>query len=91
MSPPPQNHGEKRSLPRTNEDNSAPPAKQIKEEEDAVTWRTHQINNDLPILQHWRDPTISVMAQAEGRIETLRVTRWGPLFSTLSRQTQGQD
>ncbi|EGC6140272.1 SET domain-containing protein-lysine N-methyltransferase [Salmonella enterica] len=90
VSPPPQNHGEKRSLPRTNEDNSAPPAKQIKEEEDAVTWRTHQINNDLPILQHWRDPTISVMAQAEGRIETLRVTRWGPLFSTLSRQTKAR-
>ncbi|EJJ4070628.1 SET domain-containing protein-lysine N-methyltransferase [Salmonella enterica] len=81
---------EKRSLPSTKEDISAPPAKQIKEEEDDVTWRTHQINNNLPILQHWRDPTISVMAQAEGRIETLQVTRWGPLFNLLSRQTKAR-
>ncbi|EDV2601796.1 hypothetical protein YL12_004730, partial [Salmonella enterica subsp. houtenae] len=62
--------------PQDSEDIAAPPAKQIKEE-DVVTWRTHQINNNLPILQHWRDPTISVMAQAEGRTETLQVTRWG--------------
>ncbi|MFS9887100.1 SET domain-containing protein-lysine N-methyltransferase [Salmonella enterica] len=81
---------EKRSLPSTKEDISAPPAKQIKEEEDDVTWRTHQINNNLPILQHWRDPTISVMAQAEGRIETLQITRWGPLFNLLSRQTKAR-
>ncbi|EKA6604781.1 SET domain-containing protein-lysine N-methyltransferase [Salmonella enterica] len=81
---------EKRSLPSTKEDISAPPAKQIKEEEDDVTWRTHQINNNLPILQHWRDSTISVMAQAEGRIETLQVTRWGPLFNLLSRQTKAR-
>ncbi len=81
---------EKRSLPSTKEDISAPPAKQIKEEEDDVTWRTHQINNNLPILQHWRDPTISVMAQAEGRIETLQVTQWGPLFNLLSRQTKAR-
>lgn len=81
---------EKRSLPSTKEDISAPPAKQIKEEEDDVTWRTHQINNNLPILQHWRDPTISVMAQAEGRIEILQVTRWGPLFNLLSRQTKAR-
>ncbi|EAM2911835.1 SET domain-containing protein-lysine N-methyltransferase [Salmonella enterica] len=88
MSTPPERSGEKRSLPSTKEDTSAPLAKQIKEEEDDVTWRTHQINNKLPILQHWRDPTISVMAQAEGRIKTLQVTRWGPLFNLLSRQTK---
>ncbi|EBA3997786.1 SET domain-containing protein-lysine N-methyltransferase [Salmonella enterica subsp. enterica] len=86
----PASSGEKRSLPSTKEDITAPPAKQIKEEEDDVTWRTHQINNNLPILQHWRDPTISVMAQAEGRIETLQVTRWGPLFNLLSRQTKAR-
>ncbi|HAE2718623.1 TPA_asm: SET domain-containing protein-lysine N-methyltransferase, partial [Salmonella enterica subsp. salamae serovar 58:d:z6] len=72
------------------EDVSVPPAKQIKEEEDPVTWRTHQINNNLPILQHWRDPTISVMARAEGRIESLQVTRWGPLFNWLPRQTRAR-
>ncbi|ESE82812.1 hypothetical protein SEI61121_15798 [Salmonella enterica subsp. indica serovar 6,14,25:z10:1,(2),7 str. 1121] len=87
---PPENSGEKRSPPSTKEDIAAPPAKQIKEEEDDVTWRTHQINNNLPILQHWRDPTISVMAQAEGRIETLQVTRWGPLFNPLPRQTKAR-
>ncbi|ECF5951748.1 SET domain-containing protein, partial [Salmonella enterica subsp. diarizonae] len=59
-------------------------------EEDDVTWRTHQINNNLPILRHWRDPAISVMTQAEGRIETLQVTRWGPLFNLLSRQTKAR-
>ncbi|ELX3684501.1 SET domain-containing protein-lysine N-methyltransferase [Salmonella enterica] len=90
VSTPPASSGEKRSLPSTKEDISAPPAKQIKEEEDDVTWRTHQINNNLPILQHWRDPTISVMAQAEGRIETLQVTRWRPLFNLLSRQTKAR-
>lgn len=86
----PERSGEKRSLPSTKEDLSAPPAKQIKEEEDDVTWRTHQINNNLPILRHWRDPAISVIAQAEGRIETLHVTRWGPLFNLLSRQTKAR-
>ncbi|EDX6190732.1 SET domain-containing protein [Salmonella enterica subsp. diarizonae] len=86
----PERSGEKRSLPSTKEDISAPPAKQIKKEEDAVTWRTHQINNNLPILQHWRDPTISVMAQAEGKIETLQVTRWGPLFNPLPRQIKAR-
>ncbi|EAO7955189.1 SET domain-containing protein-lysine N-methyltransferase [Salmonella enterica] len=90
MSTPPERSGEKRSLPSTKEDTSAPPAKQIKEEEDDVTWRTHQINNNLPILRHWRDPAISVMTQAEGRIETLQVTRWGPLFNLLSRQTKAR-
>ncbi|EDH3271638.1 SET domain-containing protein-lysine N-methyltransferase [Salmonella enterica] len=90
VSTPPASSGEKRSLPSTKEDISAPPAKQMKEEEDDVTWRTHQINNKLPILQHWRDPTISVMAQAEGRIETLQVTRWGPLFNALPRQTKAR-
>lgn len=90
VSTPPASSGEKRSLPSTKEDIPAPPAKQIKEEEDDVTWRTHQINNNLPILQHWRDPTISVMAQAEGRIETLQVTRWGPLFNLLPRQTKAR-
>ncbi|EBL7064665.1 SET domain-containing protein-lysine N-methyltransferase [Salmonella enterica] len=90
MSTPPERSGEKRSLPSTKEDTSAPLAKQIKKEEDDVTWRTHQINNKLPILQHWRDPTISVMAQAEGRIKTLQVTRWGPLFNLLSRQTKAR-
>ncbi|HDI4957003.1 TPA: SET domain-containing protein-lysine N-methyltransferase [Salmonella enterica] len=90
VSTPPASSGEKRSLPSTKEDISAPPAKQMKEEEDDVTWRTHQINNNLPILQHWRDPTISVMAQAEGRIETLQVTRWRPLFNLLSRQTKAR-
>ncbi|ELZ1358797.1 SET domain-containing protein, partial [Salmonella enterica] len=55
MSAPPECSGEKRSLPSTKADISAPPAKHIKEEEDDVTWRTHQINNNLPILQHWRD------------------------------------
>ncbi|ECP8613740.1 SET domain-containing protein-lysine N-methyltransferase, partial [Salmonella enterica subsp. diarizonae] len=90
MTAPPEHSGEKRSLPSTKEDISAPPAKQIKKEEDAVTWRTHQINNNLPILQHWRDPTISVMAQAEGRIETLQVTRWGPLFNPLPRQIKAR-
>ncbi|EAW1960996.1 SET domain-containing protein-lysine N-methyltransferase [Salmonella enterica] len=90
ISTPPERSGEKRSLPSTKEYTSAPPAKQIKEEEDDVTWRTHQINNKLPILQHWRDPTISVMAQAEGRIKTLQVTRWGPLFNLLSRQTKAR-
>ncbi|EAB6785796.1 SET domain-containing protein [Salmonella enterica subsp. enterica serovar Kentucky] len=90
MSTPPERSGEKRSLPSTKEDISAPPAKQIKEEEDDVTWLTHQINNNLPILRHWRDPAISVMAQAEGRIETLQVTRWGPLFNLLSRQTKAR-
>ncbi|ECJ4606634.1 SET domain-containing protein [Salmonella enterica subsp. enterica serovar Telhashomer] len=90
MSTPPERSGEKRSLPSTKADISAPPAKQIKEEEDDVTWRTHQINNNLPILQHWRDPAISVMAQAEGRIETLQVTRWGPLFNLLSRKTKAR-
>ncbi|HCM1960698.1 TPA: SET domain-containing protein-lysine N-methyltransferase [Salmonella enterica subsp. salamae serovar 56:l,v:z39] len=87
---PPESSGEKRSLSLTTEDISAPPAKQFKEEEDPVTWRTHQINNNLPILQHWRDPTISVMAQAEGRIESLQVTRWGPLFNGLPRQTRAR-
>ncbi|ECV9820137.1 SET domain-containing protein-lysine N-methyltransferase [Salmonella enterica subsp. houtenae] len=76
--------------PQDSEDIAAPPAKQMKEEEDDVTWRTHQINNNLPILQHWRDPTISVMAQAEGRIETLQVTRWRPLFNALPRQTKAR-
>ncbi|EGF6170437.1 SET domain-containing protein-lysine N-methyltransferase [Salmonella enterica] len=90
VSTPPASSGEKRSLPSTKEDISAPLAKQMKEEEDDVTWRTHQINNNLPILQHWRDPTISVMAQAEGRIETLQVTRWRPLFNLLSRQTKAR-
>ncbi|ECF5899281.1 SET domain-containing protein [Salmonella enterica subsp. salamae] len=90
VSPAPASSGEKRSLSLTTEDISAPPAKQIKEEEDPVTWRTHQINNNLPILQHWRDPTISVMAQAEGRIESLQVTRWGPLFNWLPRQTRAR-
>ncbi|EAX8596140.1 SET domain-containing protein [Salmonella enterica] len=90
MSPAPASHGEKHSLPLTTEDIPAPPAKQIKEEEDTVTWRTHQINNNLPILQHWRDPTISVMAHAEGRIETLHVTRWGPLFNMLPRQARAR-
>nr|EEE1919822.1 SET domain-containing protein-lysine N-methyltransferase [Salmonella enterica subsp. diarizonae] len=90
MTAPPEHSGEKRSLPSTKEDISAPPAKQIKKEEDDVTWRTHQINNNLPILRHWRDPAISVMTQAEGRIETLQVTRWGPLFNLLSRQTKAR-
>ncbi|EFV0040790.1 SET domain-containing protein-lysine N-methyltransferase, partial [Salmonella enterica] len=90
VSTPPASSGEKRSLPSTKEDISAPPAKQMKEEEDDVTWRTHQINNNLPILQHWRDPTISVMAQAEGRIETLQVTRWRPLFNAFPRQTKAR-
>lgn len=90
VSMPPERSGEKRSLPSTKEGIPALPAKQIKEEEDDVTWRTHQINNNLPILQHWRDPTISVMARAEGRIETLQVTRWGPLFNLLSRKTKAR-
>ncbi|EJO0240708.1 SET domain-containing protein-lysine N-methyltransferase, partial [Salmonella enterica] len=90
VSTPPASSGKKRSLPSTKEDISAPPAKQMKEEEDDVTWRTHQINNNLPILQHWRDPTISVMTQAEGRIETLQVTRWRPLFNALPRQTKAR-
>ncbi|EHZ8531773.1 SET domain-containing protein-lysine N-methyltransferase [Salmonella enterica] len=96
VSMPPERSGEKRSLPSTKKDIPALPAKQIKEEEeeeeeeDDVTWRTHQINNNLPILQHWRDPTISVMARAEGRIETLQVTRWGPLFNPLPRQTKAR-
>ncbi|EAW8185555.1 SET domain-containing protein-lysine N-methyltransferase [Salmonella enterica] len=90
VSTPPERSGEKRSPPSTKEDIPAPPAKQIKEEEDDVTWRTHQINNNLPILQDWRDPTISVMARAEGRIETLHVTRWGPLFNLLSQQTKAR-
>ncbi|EAW8147842.1 SET domain-containing protein [Salmonella enterica subsp. enterica] len=90
VSMPPERSGEKRSLPSTKEDIPALPAKQIKEEEEDVTWRTHQINNNLPILQHWRDPTISVMARAEGRIETLQVTRWGPLFNPLPRQTKAR-
>ncbi|ECW0821439.1 SET domain-containing protein-lysine N-methyltransferase, partial [Salmonella enterica subsp. enterica] len=90
VSMPPERSGKKRSLPSTKEDIPALPAKQIKEEEDDVTWRTHQINNNLPILQHWRDPTISVMARAEGRIETLQVTRWGPLFNPLPRQTKAR-
>ncbi|EDV5432792.1 SET domain-containing protein [Salmonella enterica subsp. enterica serovar Thompson] len=90
VSMPPERSGEKRSLPSTKEGIPALPAKQIKEEEDDVTWRTHQINNNLPILQHWRDPTISVMARSEGRIETLQVTRWGPLFNPLPRQTKAR-
>ncbi|EDB2180276.1 SET domain-containing protein-lysine N-methyltransferase [Salmonella enterica] len=94
VSMPPERSGEKRSLPSTKKDIPALPAKQIKEEEeeeeDDVTWRTHQINNNLPILRHWRDPAISVMTQAEGRIETLQVTRWGPLFNLLSRQTKAR-
>ncbi|ECY7950104.1 SET domain-containing protein, partial [Salmonella enterica subsp. enterica serovar Thompson] len=90
MSAPPECSGEKRSLPSTKADISAPPAKHIKEEEDDVTCRTHQINNNLPILQDWSDPTISVMARTEGRIETLHVTRWGPLFNMLSRQTKAR-
>ncbi|HDC1416246.1 TPA: SET domain-containing protein-lysine N-methyltransferase [Salmonella enterica] len=90
VSPAPANSREKRSLPLATENISAPPAKQIKEEEDPVTWRTHQINNNLPILQYWRDPTISVMARAEGRIESLQVTRWGPLFNWLPRQIRAR-
>ncbi|ECC7444793.1 TPA: SET domain-containing protein-lysine N-methyltransferase [Salmonella enterica subsp. enterica serovar Newport] len=90
VSMPPERSGGKRSRPSTKEDIPAPPAKQIKEEEDDVTWRTHQINNNLPILQHWSDPTISVMAKEEGRIETLRVTQWGSLFSPLPRQTKAR-
>ncbi|EGT8582986.1 SET domain-containing protein [Salmonella enterica] len=90
VSAPPERSGEKRSLPSTKEDISAPPAKQIKEEEDDVTWRTHQINNNLPILQHWRDSAISVMARAEGRIETLQVTRWGSLFNPLPRKIKAR-
>ncbi len=30
------------------------------------------------------------MAQAEGKIETLQVTLWGPLFNLLSRQTKAR-
>ncbi|HAU3361551.1 TPA: SET domain-containing protein [Salmonella enterica subsp. salamae] len=90
VSPTPASSGEKRSFPLATEDIPTPPAKQIKEEEDPVTWRTHQIHNNLPILQHWRDPTISVMAQAEGRIESLQVTRWGPLFNRLPRQARAR-
>ncbi|ENY2728833.1 SET domain-containing protein-lysine N-methyltransferase, partial [Salmonella enterica] len=90
MSAPPECSGEKRSLPSTKADISAPPAKHIKEEEDDVTCRTHQINNNLPILQHWRDPAISVMARAEGRIETLQVTRWGSLFNPLPRKIKAR-
>nr|WP_309505762.1 SET domain-containing protein-lysine N-methyltransferase [Salmonella bongori] len=51
-----------------------------------MTWRTHQIDNNLPILQHWRDPTVSVMEQAEGRKEALQVTLWGSLFNRLPRR-----
>ncbi|EHX3574205.1 TPA: SET domain-containing protein-lysine N-methyltransferase [Salmonella enterica subsp. salamae serovar 48:z81:z39] len=90
VSAPPERSGEKRSLPSTKADISAPPAKHIKEEEDDVTCRTHQINNNLPILQHWRDPAISVMARAEGRIETLQVTRWGSLFNPLPRKIKAR-
>ncbi|WP_079777856.1 SET domain-containing protein-lysine N-methyltransferase [Salmonella bongori] len=78
--------GDKRALPLAGEDIPAPPTKQIKKEEDAVTWRTHQIDNNLPILQHWRDPTVSVMEQAEGRKEALQVTLWGSLFNRLPRR-----
>ncbi|ENZ9712673.1 SET domain-containing protein-lysine N-methyltransferase, partial [Salmonella bongori] len=78
--------GDKRALPLAEEDISAPQAKQIKKEEDAVTWRTHQIDNNLPILQHWRDPTVSVLEQAEGRKEALQVTLWGSLFNRLPRR-----
>ncbi len=90
VSAPPECSGEKRSLPSAKADISAPPAKHIKEEEDDVTWRTHQINNNLPILQHWRNPAISVMARAEGRIETLQVTRWGSLFNPLPRKIKAR-
>ncbi|WP_370626994.1 SET domain-containing protein-lysine N-methyltransferase, partial [Salmonella bongori] len=82
--------GDKRALPLEGEDIPAPPTKQIKKEEDAVTWRTHQIDNNLPILQHWRDPTVSVLAQAEGRKETLQVTLWGSLFNQLPRETKAR-
>ncbi|EIT4622797.1 SET domain-containing protein-lysine N-methyltransferase [Salmonella bongori] len=82
--------GDKRALPLAGEDIPAPPTKQIKKEEDAVTWRTHQIDNNLPILQHWRDPTVSVLAQAEGRKETLQVTLWGSLFNRLPRETKAR-
>ncbi|EGB0328594.1 TPA: SET domain-containing protein-lysine N-methyltransferase [Salmonella enterica subsp. enterica serovar Poona] len=86
----PAGSGEKRPLLRAQEDMSVLTVKRIKEEEDTVTWRTHQINNNLPILQHWRDPTISVLAQAEGRKETLHVTLWGPLFNRLPRDTKAR-
>ncbi|VDZ79396.1 phage-like protein [Salmonella bongori] len=86
MSTPSESIGDKRSLPWAEEDISAPQAKQIKKEEDAVTWRTHQIDNNLPILQHWRDPTVSVMEQAEGGKEALQVTLWGSLFNRLPRR-----
>ncbi|ECC8734860.1 SET domain-containing protein [Salmonella bongori] len=82
--------GDKRALPVAGEDIPVPTTKQIKKEEDAVTWRTHQIDNNLPILQHWRDPTVSVLAQAEGRKETLQVTLWGSLFNRLPRETKAR-
>ncbi|ASG55193.1 SET domain-containing protein [Salmonella bongori] len=82
--------GDKRAIPVAGEDIPVPTTKQIKKEEDAVTWRTHQINNNLPILQHWRDPTVSVLAQAEGRKETLQVTLWGSLFNRLPRETKAR-
>ncbi|EDP8673050.1 SET domain-containing protein [Salmonella bongori] len=83
-------NGDKRALPLEGEDIPAPPTKQIKKEEDAVTWRTHQIDNNLPILQHWRDPTVSVMEQAEGGKEALQVTLWGSLFNRLPRETKAR-
>ncbi|ECC1662281.1 SET domain-containing protein-lysine N-methyltransferase [Salmonella enterica subsp. salamae] len=90
VNPPPTSSGDKRPLPLATEDIPALPAKQIKAEEDPVTWRTHQINNNLPILQHWRDPTISVLEQAEGRKEALQVTLWGTLFNRLPRETKAR-
>ncbi|EDP8628823.1 SET domain-containing protein [Salmonella bongori] len=82
--------GDKRALPVAGEDIPVPTTKQIKKEEDAVTWRTHQIDNNLPILQHWRDPTVSVMEQAEGGKEALQVTLWGSLFNRLPRETKAR-
>ncbi len=60
----------------------------IKEEEDIVTWQTHQMNNDLPILQDWHNPSVSVLEQAENGGNKLQVTWWGTIFNPLPRKTK---
>lgn len=80
----------KRSLPECGHSETAIPEKVIKEEEDIVTWRTHQMNNDLPILQNWRNPAVSVMALAESDRRKLKVTLWGNVFNALSREAKSK-
>lgn len=44
----------------------------------------HQIDDNLPILQHPDDNTLSVLVQAEGNIDALKVTHWNELLDVFA-------